>query len=122
MAGRVLDEHEVDEEKLVEMVKQLIAPEGGISIMEKDNFTPRVRRILDASSSQYPFTYPMPLSRCERGSSQYPFTYPMPLSHSIKRLKYSALYCHLSSRPRLLRNYRKYWAGIRTDYSKRKKT
>ncbi len=52
VAGRVLDEHEVDEEKLVEMVKQLIAPEGGISIMEKDNFTPRVRRILDASAKE----------------------------------------------------------------------
>ena len=29
---------------------------------------------------KHPFTYLMPLSRCERGSSQYPFTYPMPLS------------------------------------------
>ncbi|MDE7325370.1 MAG: ATP-dependent Clp protease ATP-binding subunit [Lachnospiraceae bacterium] len=52
VAGRVLDEFEVDEEKLVEMVKQLIAPEGGIGVMEKDNFTPRVRRILDASAKE----------------------------------------------------------------------
>lgn len=49
VAGRVLSEHDVDEEKLLELIKQLIAPTNGIKIMEKDNFTPRARRILEAS-------------------------------------------------------------------------
>ncbi|MDE6875226.1 MAG: ATP-dependent Clp protease ATP-binding subunit [Lachnospiraceae bacterium] len=52
VAGRILDEHDVDEEKLTELVNQLIAPTGGIKIMEKDNFTPRARRILEASARE----------------------------------------------------------------------
>lgn len=49
VAGRILNEHDVDEEKLLELINQLIAPTNGIKVMEKDNFTPRARRILDAS-------------------------------------------------------------------------
>lgn len=52
VAGRILDEHEVDEEKLLEMVRQLIAPDTGVKMMERNNFTPRVRRILDASARE----------------------------------------------------------------------
>lgn len=52
VAGRILDEHEVDEEKLLELVNQLIAPSNGIKIMEKENFTPRARRILEASAKE----------------------------------------------------------------------
>ena len=52
VAGRILDEHEVDEEKLLEMVQQLIAPDTSVKVMERDNFTPRVRRILDASARE----------------------------------------------------------------------
>ncbi len=52
VAGRILDEHDVDEEKLLELVNQLIAPTGGIKIMEKDNFTPRAKRILEASARE----------------------------------------------------------------------
>ncbi len=52
VAGRILDEHEVDEEKLLEMVQQLIAPDTSVKVMERNNFTPRVRRILDASARE----------------------------------------------------------------------
>ncbi len=52
VAGRILDEHEVDEEKLLEMVRQLIAPDTSVKMMERNNFTPRVRRILDASARE----------------------------------------------------------------------
>ena len=52
VAGRILDEHEVDEEKLLEMVRQLIAPDTSVKVMERNNFTPRVRRILDASARE----------------------------------------------------------------------
>lgn len=52
VAGRILDEHEVDEEKLLELVNQLIAPTGGLKIMERDNFTPRARRILENSARE----------------------------------------------------------------------
>ncbi len=50
VAGRILDE--VDEEKLLEMVRQLIAPDTSVKVMERNNFTPRVRRILDASARE----------------------------------------------------------------------
>ncbi|MDE7300384.1 MAG: ATP-dependent Clp protease ATP-binding subunit ClpC, partial [Lachnospiraceae bacterium] len=52
VAGRILIEHEVDEEKLLELVNQLIAPTNGIKIMERDNFTPRARKILEASAKE----------------------------------------------------------------------
>ncbi len=52
VAGRILDEYEVDEEKLLELVNQLIAPTGGLKIMERDNFTPRARRILENSARE----------------------------------------------------------------------
>lgn len=52
VAGRILDEYEVDEEKLLEMVRQLIAPDTSVKVMERNNFTPRVRRILDASARE----------------------------------------------------------------------
>ncbi len=52
VAGRILIEHEVGEEKLLELVNQLIAPTNGIKIMEKDNFTPRARKILESSAKE----------------------------------------------------------------------
>lgn len=49
VAGRVLNEHDVTEEKLLELVNQLIAPTNGIKIMERDNITPRAKKILEAA-------------------------------------------------------------------------
>ncbi|MBO4762438.1 MAG: ATP-dependent Clp protease ATP-binding subunit [Lachnospiraceae bacterium] len=47
VAGRVLEENLVDEEKLIELINQLISPRGGISYAEADKLTPRARKILD---------------------------------------------------------------------------
>ncbi len=49
VAATVLEENGVDKEKLVDLIEQLIAPQGNISMMEQDNFTPRSARILDQS-------------------------------------------------------------------------
>lgn len=52
VAGRILDEYDVNEEKLLELVNQLITPDNGIKLMEKDNFTKRARQILEASARE----------------------------------------------------------------------
>ncbi len=52
VAGRVLSEHDVDEEKLLDLVSQLIAPTNGVKVMERDNFTPRARKIFEAAGRE----------------------------------------------------------------------
>ncbi len=52
VAATVLLENGVDKEKLVDLIEQLIAPQGNISMMEQDNFTPRSARILDQSARE----------------------------------------------------------------------
>ncbi len=52
VAGRVLGEYEVTEEKLQALVKELITPTNGIKLMEHDNFTPRAKRVLEAAQEE----------------------------------------------------------------------
>ncbi len=46
VASRVLEEHGVEEDKIIDLVNQLIAPNTNIEVLETDNFTPRAKRIL----------------------------------------------------------------------------
>lgn len=52
VAARVLMENGVDEEKVISLINQLIAPEGGVALTQKPDFTPRCLRILDASQKE----------------------------------------------------------------------
>lgn len=52
MAAAVLEKHDITEEKIVELVNQLIAPEGGINIKEPIGYTPRARRVLDVAGKE----------------------------------------------------------------------
>ncbi|MFA9465511.1 MAG: ATP-dependent Clp protease ATP-binding subunit [Velocimicrobium sp.] len=49
VAATVLEENGVDKDKLIDLIEQLIAPQGNIGMMDKDNFTPRSERILQQS-------------------------------------------------------------------------
>ena len=48
VASKVLAENGVEEERVIELVNQLIAP-GGVSTMEAGSFTPRAKRIVEQS-------------------------------------------------------------------------
>ncbi|BBF45318.1 ATP-dependent Clp protease ATP-binding subunit [Lachnospiraceae bacterium KM106-2] len=52
VAAKVLQENGVEEEKIIELVNQLIAPNTKVAMMESDNFTPRAKRILLQSSKE----------------------------------------------------------------------
>lgn len=49
VAARVLTDSGVDETQLINMIKDLIAPEGGVAMMERDGYSPRAVRILEDS-------------------------------------------------------------------------
>ena len=49
VAAKVLQENGVDEIQLISMIKDLIAPEGDVAIMERDGYSPRAARILEDS-------------------------------------------------------------------------
>lgn len=49
VAARVLADNGVDEHQLIEMIRELIAPEGNISMLERDGYSPRAAKILEDS-------------------------------------------------------------------------
>ena len=49
VAAKVLQENGIDEVQLISMIKDLIAPEGDVVIMERDGYSPRAARILEDS-------------------------------------------------------------------------
>ena len=49
VAARVLEENGVNEAKLISMIKELIAPEGNIALMEREGYSPRASKILEDS-------------------------------------------------------------------------
>ncbi|HEX3076101.1 MAG TPA: ATP-dependent Clp protease ATP-binding subunit [Lachnospiraceae bacterium] len=49
VASRVLEENGVTEEKIIELVNQLIAPNSNVEVVEAGSFTPRAKRILEQS-------------------------------------------------------------------------
>ncbi len=48
-AARVLVENGVEEEQLIEMIRELIAPEGDVAMLERDGYSPRAVKILEDS-------------------------------------------------------------------------
>ncbi len=48
-AAKVLADNGVDEGQLIEMIRELIAPEGNVSMLERDGYSPRASRILEES-------------------------------------------------------------------------
>lgn len=48
-AAMVLAAHKVEEDKVTELVKQLISPGGNVHISEPEGYTPRARRVLENS-------------------------------------------------------------------------
>lgn len=49
LAGKVLEENGVEQEKIVKLIDELITPNANVGMQEKDNVTPRVKRILEQS-------------------------------------------------------------------------
>ena len=49
VAARVLAENGVDEVQLISMIKELIAPEGDVALLERDGYSPRATRVLEDS-------------------------------------------------------------------------
>ena len=47
VAANVLSENGVEEEKLLDMIEELIAPAGQTVLLEKDGYTPRTMRVLE---------------------------------------------------------------------------
>ena len=52
LASAVLERHDVDEERIIDLVNQLITPDDGIGVKEPSGYTPRARRILEAASRE----------------------------------------------------------------------
>ena len=52
MAGTILDVYGVYEEKIRELISQLIAPEATQAVMDPDGYTPRARRVLERAAQE----------------------------------------------------------------------
>ncbi len=52
VAAKVLLENGVSEVQLIDMIKDLIAPEGNVAMKERDGYSPRAQRILEDSGKQ----------------------------------------------------------------------
>lgn len=48
----VLEKHDVTEQKIIELVRQLIEPEGGVAVKEPDSYSPRTRRVLERADNE----------------------------------------------------------------------
>ena len=48
-AAKVLNSMEVEEEKLIELIQDLIAPSSSVSVMDADGYSPRTRKILESA-------------------------------------------------------------------------
>ncbi len=52
VAARVLSENGVDQNRLLDMIKELIVPEGAVIVKEKEGYSPRARAILEEAHRQ----------------------------------------------------------------------
>ena len=52
VAARVLEENGADEEKIMEMIKELIVPEITISVKEREGYSPRAQEVLEEAHRQ----------------------------------------------------------------------
>ncbi|MDD3369419.1 MAG: ATP-dependent Clp protease ATP-binding subunit [Lachnospiraceae bacterium] len=52
VAARVLQENGLDEQQMIEMIKDLIAPETGVKIQERAGYSPRANAVLEEAGKQ----------------------------------------------------------------------
>ncbi|MBO4981441.1 MAG: ATP-dependent Clp protease ATP-binding subunit [Lachnospiraceae bacterium] len=52
VAAKVLSDNNVSEERVMEMIRELIAFEGGVAISEREGYSPRARKILEEAHRQ----------------------------------------------------------------------
>jgi ATP-dependent Clp protease ATP-binding subunit ClpC len=52
VAAQVLSDNQVEEEKLLEMIEELIAPGGGAALLDRDGYSPRTQRVLDTAEKE----------------------------------------------------------------------
>ncbi len=52
VAGKVLANHKVEREKIIDLVNQLIAPSQAVRLVEAEDFTPRAKRIISQSQRE----------------------------------------------------------------------
>lgn len=52
VASRVLKENGADETKIIEMIQELIVPDVVVAIKEKENYSPRARRVVEEAHRQ----------------------------------------------------------------------
>lgn len=52
VGARVLEANGVDEDALLELMEQLIVPEGNVGLLDKEGFTPRAEKVLEAANRE----------------------------------------------------------------------
>ena len=52
VASRVLQDNGVDEQNVKEMIRDLIAPESGVALKDRDGYSPRAQKVLEEAASQ----------------------------------------------------------------------
>ncbi len=52
VAAQVLTENQVEEQKLLELIEELIAPSAGTVLMDMDGYSPRTQRVLDTAEKE----------------------------------------------------------------------
>ncbi|MCR4990117.1 MAG: ATP-dependent Clp protease ATP-binding subunit [Lachnospiraceae bacterium] len=52
VAGRVLSDNGVTADRIYDMIQELIAPESGISVKEREGYSPRAQELIDTSIEQ----------------------------------------------------------------------
>lgn len=52
VAGKILKEHGVTTERIMEVIRELIAPSGNVSVLERDGYSPRAVQILEEADKQ----------------------------------------------------------------------
>ena len=52
VAARVLAAAEIDEEQMLEIIKDMIVPDSQVALKERDGFTPRAQEILELAERQ----------------------------------------------------------------------
>lgn len=52
VAAKILQNHGVTSEKVLEVIRELIAPSGAVSILERDGYSPRAVQILEEADKQ----------------------------------------------------------------------
>ena len=54
-AGKVLEEFQVEEARLMELIEKLIAPSSGTTIVKEPQYSPRTRRIIEDAAEDAEF-------------------------------------------------------------------